>query len=199
MHFALLCSPGRLCYIFHNHICCRRTGQYKIQAGSMGQHLRWFSSNNPTCRYRLRLGIPSERLAAIRLADVSIIIYPNSIYFLHTLAFVFGLAVTFISRAYANQLDNMYFCMTESNIRNRSSVVGQSTRVAVPTSMYLRRWIFQPHPATCLERPETRRCSPGGSRAAPCPQQVDVGPMVVPPPNKIATRESHVAGITPSK
>lgn len=37
----------------------------------MGLFLRWFSSNNPTCRYRLRLGIPSERVAATRLADVS--------------------------------------------------------------------------------------------------------------------------------
>lgn len=37
----------------------------------MGPFLKWFSSNNPTCRYRLRLGIPSERLAATRLADVS--------------------------------------------------------------------------------------------------------------------------------
>ncbi|CBJ32832.1 Hypothetical leucine rich repeat protein [Ectocarpus siliculosus] len=30
---------------------------------------RWFSSSNPTCSYRLRLGIPAERLAATRLAD----------------------------------------------------------------------------------------------------------------------------------
>ncbi len=38
----------------------------------MGLFLRWFSSSNPTCRYRLRLGIPAERLAATRLADVRV-------------------------------------------------------------------------------------------------------------------------------
>ncbi|CAM9273249.1 unnamed protein product, partial [Hapterophycus canaliculatus] len=38
---------------------------------SSGLFLRWFSSTNPTCRYRLRLGIPCERMAATRLADVS--------------------------------------------------------------------------------------------------------------------------------
>ncbi|CAM9756483.1 unnamed protein product, partial [Ectocarpus fasciculatus] len=39
--------------------------------GCMGLFLRWFSSSNPTCRYRLRLGIPAERLAATRLADLN--------------------------------------------------------------------------------------------------------------------------------
>ncbi|CAM9500108.1 unnamed protein product, partial [Ectocarpus sp. 12 AP-2014] len=39
--------------------------------GCMGSFLRWFSSSNPTCRYRLRLGIPAERLAATRLADLN--------------------------------------------------------------------------------------------------------------------------------
>ncbi|CAM9380917.1 unnamed protein product, partial [Ectocarpus sp. 13 AM-2016] len=41
--------------------------------GCMGSFLRWFSSTNPTCRYRLRLGIPAERLAATRLADLNMI------------------------------------------------------------------------------------------------------------------------------
>ena len=40
---------------------------------SVGLLLRWFSSNNPTCRYRLRLGIPLERMAARRLVDVSLV------------------------------------------------------------------------------------------------------------------------------
>ncbi|CAM9154523.1 unnamed protein product [Ectocarpus sp. 4 AP-2014] len=39
--------------------------------GCMGSFLRWFSSINPTCRYRLRLGLPAERLAATRLADLN--------------------------------------------------------------------------------------------------------------------------------
>lgn len=50
---------------------CRLVPFQVEDVGSMGLFLRWFSSNNPTCRYRLRLGIPSERVAATRLADVS--------------------------------------------------------------------------------------------------------------------------------
>ncbi|CAM9737544.1 unnamed protein product, partial [Ectocarpus sp. 8 AP-2014] len=41
--------------------------------GCMGSFLRWFSSSNPTCSYRLRLGIPAERLAATRLADLNML------------------------------------------------------------------------------------------------------------------------------
>lgn len=47
--------------------------------GSMGLFLKWFSSENPTCRYRLRLGIPCERLAATRLADVSFLSLAKSL------------------------------------------------------------------------------------------------------------------------
>ncbi|CAM9141685.1 unnamed protein product [Scytosiphon promiscuus] len=41
--------------------------------GSTGLFLRWFSSTNPTCRYRLRLGIPCERMAATKLADLNML------------------------------------------------------------------------------------------------------------------------------